>query len=1111
VVNTIEIEITAKDTSGNTIAKANANLDEMAKNLTNVQLGLQQLDFARAFKDANKVDVATAALSDLRKQLDAGLISFDDYEDAAKKTAKTFGLVDSGSEFLARKVQDLNRAFAKGEVSADEYAKELDQLTQGFQDYSKKADKAEKETKEVSKSFSSMDATMIALNQKAADFLSQIPAMAIELVKFGAEVQQQRIATNALAESFGTSGDAIINSIQEASSFTISQMGAMQAANKAMVLDVAKTPEAFSRLTRVATELGKAMGQDATKSIDDFVTAAGRQSKQIADNLGLMVSAEDANRRFAQANGITVESMDDAAKKQAFLNEMLRQGEAKLGALGNQADTASVKIAKISASIEDARAGVGEVLVDALSDAVGGVDALTERIRGFPDTIKQIAVLGKAFFAAADAANSLKNPVEAFNDNIRKQFALLDKTNPEIQRYANLNKEIPEIVDDSATAFDDYSAAIESVNKVQDENIGKINRLSFASFDVRKELKENVKSQRELELIVLNAAAAIEREKQAQEELARVTLATNQVILDQGIAFTDFFRNVEDQSANFAKTREELELEHQENIAELNRRGQATRIQIDAAAEEEKLAKLRQRLDLALLQQSEFTEKTKESTRLSKENQIAELQSQIGSQETLLDDFYGGRLIAQGQNVDALLTAENERYAEELALQAEKQALIEEEQRRSLGRMIIETFTAWATMKGIPPDEMLKMKTALAEEYGLVEEGSTELVENVLGSFEEWSKGTKENTDEVVTKVADATDAMLDLKRGVEDLPSSKTINIDVKISGRSVGPGSGVGFDSGMDFGSGFAEGVDSSVPAVNDAATNMADSAVNSVDNSLLIQSPSRLMHQKGIDTVQGFIDGINEKGDEVENALDELIDVSGAFERVGGTASRMIQERFVDPMTNSVDILTKALEDRQDELQDLQEIEDPTQENLERQIQLENEIDGITNKRLGLTAEIAEQEQRIAEFKKQQQDLAFLEQQLDLVRLIQETGADPSILQDFEFGVNASLESMVELTSAAMSAVADQVNQEISEIQQEAGFEVSGAQAARQNRRLSEFGRTAGLSSGFGVVDPVVRNTSNTTNNTAQFGDVNLNNRMDIATFKAMMLSMFNEVTI
>ena len=103
---------------------------------------------------------------------------------------------------------------------------------------------------------------------------------AVDFVKQGAAVQRQANALDNLAKSAGTSGAAITQSIQRASDYTIDRMTAMEAASKAMIMGVAESPEQFERLTKVATTLGRAMGQDATKSIDDFVIAAFGQDSR---------------------------------------------------------------------------------------------------------------------------------------------------------------------------------------------------------------------------------------------------------------------------------------------------------------------------------------------------------------------------------------------------------------------------------------------------------------------------------------------------------------------------------------------------------------------------------------------------------------------------------------------------------------------------------------------------------------------------------------------------------------------------------------------------------------------------------------------------------------
>jgi predicted phage gp36 major capsid-like protein len=57
----------------------------------------------------------------------------------------------------------------------------------------------------------------------------------------------------------------------------------------------------------------------------------GRQSRLILDNLGIMVDAEETNKRDAASIRKTADELTDAEKKIAFTEEALRQLEAKVG------------------------------------------------------------------------------------------------------------------------------------------------------------------------------------------------------------------------------------------------------------------------------------------------------------------------------------------------------------------------------------------------------------------------------------------------------------------------------------------------------------------------------------------------------------------------------------------------------------------------------------------------------------------------------------------------------------------------------------------------------------------------------------------------------------
>jgi hypothetical protein len=201
-----------------------------------------------------------------------------------------------------------------------------------------------------------------------------------ELTMIGATADRQATALDNLATSAGTSGDAITGAIREASDFTIDRMDAMAAANRAMVMDVAQSPAEFERLTRVAVALGRAMGQDATKSIDDFVTASARQSQMIADNLGLTVTVGQATERYAAQLGIAADELTDAQKKQAFLNMMLEEGEKKMAELGKTTLDTAGKVEQASATWSTFISIVGQGFSDALLGSTVGLGGVNRAL-----------------------------------------------------------------------------------------------------------------------------------------------------------------------------------------------------------------------------------------------------------------------------------------------------------------------------------------------------------------------------------------------------------------------------------------------------------------------------------------------------------------------------------------------------------------------------------------------------------------------------------------------------------------------------------------------------------------------------------------------------------
>jgi hypothetical protein len=373
---------------------------------------------------------------------------------------------------------------------------------------------------------------------------------AIDFVKFGAQVQRQADALSGLARSAGTSSDAIVGAIQEASNFTIDRMTAMEVANRAMLMGVAKSPEEFSRLTSAAVKLGRVMGQDATKSIDDFVTAAARKSTMIADNLGLVVSIKDANRDYAKQLGKTTEELTAAEQSQAFLNEMLEAGEEKLAGLGNMGGEAATSIEQVEAAVADAKTGLAEMAAELLVSS-GAADWLSERFRMLPDTVSRLGQLAEAGIAAGDALLHGEDAANAFNESIVHSAIELDEWTATMDDWGPVTfaykaevveKSLGDIGEELDTAAEKWGAWTELTAEIETVPL----EMQLES------IKANRKAMDEWVLSIQDAALAqMELGQQLMDatdaQIAQAAINQLKAALDDGeISFTDYQTAVEE-------------------------------------------------------------------------------------------------------------------------------------------------------------------------------------------------------------------------------------------------------------------------------------------------------------------------------------------------------------------------------------------------------------------------------------------------------------------------------------------------------------------------------------------------------------------------------------
>lgn len=206
-----------------------------------------------------------------------------------------------------------------------------------------------------------------AVSQMASDGARMAPlAQAFERLQGGA-VSASRELTRLRQETRGLVSDTDL----------------MRGANQAAQLKLSEMGVDFGKLAGAAVTLGRAVGNEATKSIDDLVGALGRGSTEVLDNLGITLKVAEAQEIYADRIGKTVTQLTDQEKKQAFVTIGLERAIAAAEKLGEVQLTTTEQATRIATALGDMGAAMfsaGNQSVT-LAGQLGQVADVLDRIR----------------------------------------------------------------------------------------------------------------------------------------------------------------------------------------------------------------------------------------------------------------------------------------------------------------------------------------------------------------------------------------------------------------------------------------------------------------------------------------------------------------------------------------------------------------------------------------------------------------------------------------------------------------------------------------------------------------------------------------------------------
>lgn len=209
-----------------------------------------------------------------------------------------------------------------------------------------------------------------------------------EAFEFGAEgaaISQTRESFDLLLQKVGAAPD-LFDRLKVSADGTVSELKLMSStstllagAQGDLATSLANATPKLLEIARAAQKLNPTLG-DTTFLYDSLATGIKRASPLILDNLGLTISVGQANEKYAEALGKTVEQLTAEEQKMALLNATLSAGDVLIEQVGGNVDSQTDAFKRLDVATEELANRVKEALAPTLADAAENALSLADQL-----------------------------------------------------------------------------------------------------------------------------------------------------------------------------------------------------------------------------------------------------------------------------------------------------------------------------------------------------------------------------------------------------------------------------------------------------------------------------------------------------------------------------------------------------------------------------------------------------------------------------------------------------------------------------------------------------------------------------------------------------------
>lgn len=296
---------------------------------------------------------------------------------SARETSIAMAATQARSDLLGRKMSDLGREVAKGNLSVQEANQKYKEFENTLVDVGSSAGKSNTGLGSLITTYGKLAA--------ALGSLTIIAKKSYEAFEEGAVLQKARSEFDNLAESINTTGDALLNNLGQATKGMATNAELIAASSDIISLKLSTNQEDVVRLANVTTRLGTDMQQ--------LVQTFANNSIARLDALGLAVTDVKNRQQELVEAGYDLDS--------AFKMAVIEGLEARVELLGDASETTAGKIQQMKVAWRDASDAIKTGFAEGVVDSV--------------DFDKLIEDMSQLTSMAADAGDEIGNVIKVLD------------------------------------------------------------------------------------------------------------------------------------------------------------------------------------------------------------------------------------------------------------------------------------------------------------------------------------------------------------------------------------------------------------------------------------------------------------------------------------------------------------------------------------------------------------------------------------------------------------------------------------------------------------------------------------------------------------------------